>query len=88
MNDHSKEGSWAVKPTFNQSVFVSWGGTSKNTKFGPNFVQSLLFNLKVTEAAETIDKVLLLLDLKPAKYQKPMDKYFNESEWTSVTTTL
>lgn len=58
---------WSAKPTFHQSVFVSRRGTSQNTQFGPDFVQSLLFNL---EGAEKQEVIMLLLNLKLAVYHK------------------
>lgn len=78
-------GSCSAKLTFNQSVFVSWGGTSKNTKFGPNFVQSLLFNLKGTEKQQRPLKMLCfcwISNLQNTKHSNKMKQ--SEQVWQQL----
>lgn len=36
-----------LRLTFDQCVFVSWRGSSQHTEFGPDFVNTFLFNLPV-----------------------------------------
>ena len=38
--------------TFNQSVFVCWRGSSQHAEFGPDFVNTFLFNLSVRQRGQ------------------------------------
>lgn len=45
-------------PTFDQGVLVGWRGASQHTKFGPDFVDAFLFNLKVKQTGRLTSKTI------------------------------
>lgn len=47
--------------TFDQGVLVGWRGASQHTKFGPDFVDAFLLDLKVKPTGSSTSNTLSLL---------------------------